>query len=597
MTALVQRPTMPRPTMLRPAMLRPTMLRQSQIRVADQRSRALGLARQRVAVVIAIFAMAGLVMLLRILALGLFAGTGTDRTMAQALLPPRGDIVDRNGQPLARAFSAYALWYNPKALDGADSAPAGHGLVGDADDLARKLAGIFPDTPASDFRRMLTSDSPGYLRRRLLPEQANAVHALGEPAFEFPRESERFYPHGSLAAHVLGYVDSAGQGKIGMEQALNQQLTDPATRGQPAMLAIDLRVQGALEDELGRAMLANNAVGAAGIVMDVDTGEVMALASLPAFNPNKINSDINQLVFNKVTNQVYELGSTFKPISIASAIDNGVVTDLSIRYNATEPLKVGKYFIRDSHSTGRYLNVPEALVHSSNIVTARIADNLGSARLMRTMRDLSFHERPYIELPARGMPLWPSSWGRVTNMTVAYGHGIAVTPIHLASGYAALVNGGIWRPATLRKVPDGQLVNGRRVFKASTSAQMNKILRMIVVDGTGKKADAPGFRVGGKTGTAEKPTATGGYSRGLNVATFAAAFPMDKPRYVLIIMLDEPKGTAESGYGRTAGLVAAPVVARVVPRIGPFLGVVPDDRHDVDVSELTPLLWKPKGEL
>ena len=297
---------------------------------------------------------------------------------------------------------------------------------------------------------------------------------------------------------------------------------------------------------------------------------------------------------NEVTQSVFELGSTFKPLTIAAALDAGTVTDLAVRYNAMEPIKIGGFTIKDDHSQGRYLNVPETLVHSSNIVTARIADNLGQKAMENMFRRLGFDERPHIELFERGQPLWPRNWGRVTNMTVAYGHGIAVTPLHLASAYAALVNGGIWRPATLLKVEPGREAKGRRVFKAATSARMRQLLRMIVSDGTGRKADAPGYRVGGKTGSAEKPS-EGGYNKTSLVSTFAAAFPMDNPRYVVIAMLDEPHGTAETSFQRTAGWTTAPVVRKVVSRVGPMLGVIPDEHRDVDVSELTPLLWKPKS--
>jgi cell division protein FtsI (penicillin-binding protein 3) len=231
-----------------------------------------------------------------------------------------------------------------------------------------------------------------------------------------------------------------------------------------------------------------------------------------------------------------------------------------------------------------------------------VADKLGSAGLKRTMAALGMNERPYIELPARGFPLWPrgheksGEWARITTMTVSYGHGIAVTPLHLAAAYAAMVNGGVWRPATLYKVDPANAPAGRRVFKASTSARMRQLLRMIVVDGTGKSANAAGFRVGGKTGSAEKPGGRGGYNRTSLVATFAAAFPMDKPRYVVIAMLDEPKGTAATSFQRTAAWNAGPIVGRVVPRIGPLLGVVPDDSRDVDITDLSPLVGNGEGE-
>jgi cell division protein FtsI (penicillin-binding protein 3) len=209
-------------------------------------------------------------------------------------------------------------------------------------------------------------------------------------------------------------------------------------------------------------------------------------------------------------------------------------------------------------------------------------------------RNLEFDRRPSIELAERSRPLWPTNWGRLTTMTVGYGHGMSVTPLHLASAYGAMVNGGMWHPATLKKFKPGQKPVSRRVFSAATSARMRQLLRMIVVDGTGKKADAPGYRVGGKTGSAEKPNA-GGYARNLVVSTFAAAFPMDNPRYIIIAMVDEPKGTTETAFQRTAGFTAAPIVKRTVERIGPQLGIIPDTHRDVDVSELMPLLWSPKG--
>jgi cell division protein FtsI (penicillin-binding protein 3) len=422
-----------------------------------------------------------------------------------------------------------------------------------------------------------------------MPEDANRVQAIGEPALEFPRENQRFYPQGSMAAHILGFVGADGKGRVGMEEVFNDKLTDASTRGTPQMLSIDLRVQGALEDELDRGMRESNAKGAAGIVLDVDTGEVLALASLPSFNPNLIDEASTPNIFNRVTNQVYELGSVMKPITVASAIDAGTVTDLSRRYPAT-PLRVGNFTIHDSHNLGASLNVPEALIHSSNIVTAQVADELGGPRLRATMMALGMNERPYIELPARGFPLWPKGdWARITTMTVSYGHGMAVTPLHLATAYAALVNGGVWRPATLQKLTPAQVPRGRRVFKASTSARIRQLLRMIVDDGTGRKANAAGFRVGGKTGSAEKP-GVGGYRKTSLVATFASAFPMDRPRYVVIAMLDEPQGTQATSFQRTAAWNAAPIVGRVVPRIGPLLGVMPDDTRDIDISELTPLV-------
>ena len=562
------------------------------VQLANVRQRSLLTAQVRLLAVLLTITLAAVVCVLRIVQLGVVEPAAQASSLYEALLPSRGEIVDRNGTALARAFPAYALWYNPSALGG------GSPLVRSPAQVAHFLAGVFPDADEAELLSRLIAGKPGYLHRRVLPEQANRIHALGEPALEFPREPDRFYPQGSLAAHVLGFVAADGHGRVGMEEVFDKQLSDPAQRAHPQMLSLDMRVQGALEDELSKGMLETDAIGAAGVVLDVDNGEILALASLPSFNPNRPDQAVNSLVFNKVTNQVYELGSTFKPITFASAIDAGTITNFARRYSAA-PIQIGGFTIKDSHNMGASLNAPEALIHSSNIVTAHIADELGADRLKATMIALGMDERPYLELPGRGFPLFPrdKNWARITNMTVSYGHGIAVTPLHLAAAYAALVNGGIWRPSTLLKLAPGEAPHGRRVFKASTSARIRQLLRMIAVYGTGRKANAPGFRVGGKTGSAEKPGANGGaYKKNALVATFAAAFPMDRPRYVVIAMLDEPKGTAAASGQRTAAWNAAPVVGRVVPRIGPLLGVVPDDSRDIDLSDLAPLIPHGGGE-
>ena len=563
--------------------VRPALV-QGRLRLANVREGLLITSRMRVLWLVGAFAFIALVALFRLAFLGLSGGERTTTSLEDALLPDRGEIVDRNGVPLARAFPAYALWFDPKALD-----DGGAPLVRPAGEVAKRLVAIFPDLDEAELVRRLSSGKAGYLRRRILPEEANRVSDLGEVAIQTPQEDDRHYPQGSMAAHVLGYVAADGHGRVGMEQVLDDRLLDPALRGAPERLSIDVRVQGALEDELRRAMLATNSVGAAGLVLDVNTGEVLALASLPEFDPNKIDARGEKLMFNRVTNQVYELGSTFKPLTVAAAIDAGVVRDFGKHWSA-RPIKVGRFTIKDSHDLGASLNVPNILVHSSNTGTANIVKELGAKRMKQVMSDLHMNERPQIELPARGFPIWTSGeWPQVRAMTVGFGHGIAVTPLHLGAAYAAMVNGGIWRPATLHKLEAGDVPRGKRVFKESTSARMNQLLRMISVYGTGKNADAPGYRVGGKTGSAEKP-GRGGYRETSLVSTFAAAFPMDDPQYVIIAMLDEPKGTLASQFQRTASYTAAPIVGRLVPRIGPLLGVMPDDSHDVDISDLAPLV-------
>ncbi len=555
------------------------------VQLVTIRQRSLILARWRILWIAFGFAFIALLALVRIAYLGASDNGLRGTSLEEALLPPRGEITDRNGVPLARAFPAYALWFNPEAL-GEDGAP----LVSDPASVAARLKAIFPDLDEAAVAAQFAAGKQGYIRRRLLPEEANQVQEIGELALEMPMENDRHYPQGSMAAHVLGYVAADDNGRVGMEHVLNDHLTNPATRGTPVALSIDSRVQGALEDELRRGMKLVQAQGGAGIVLDVDSGEVLALASLPEFDPNKIDERGQKLMFNRVTNQVYELGSTFKPLTVAAAIDAGEVRNLGRRWDA-RPVKVGRFSIKDSHDMGADLNVIETLIHSSNTVTARVADELGPERMRRYMMDLGMNERPYIELPAKGFPIWPGEkWPRLRNMTVGYGHGIAVTPLHLASAYAAMVNGGIWRPATLKKLGPGEAPKGRRVFKASTSSRMRQLLRAIAVYGTGRNADAPGYRVGGKTGSAEKPGGSAGYRRTALVSTFAAAFPMDRPRFVIIAMLDEPKGTLASSYQRTAAWNTAPIVGRLVPRIGPLIGVRPDDTRDVDISDIKPLI-------
>lgn len=550
------------------------------VQLVQQRYQHLLTARVRLLFVALCFVALALAATLRIGWLGLAGTAPTQSSLTDQLLPPRGEITDRNGVPLARAFPAYALWFDPTAM-GDGGAP----LVNDPAKVAAQLKAIFPDMNEARTAQRLASGKAGYLRRRVLPEDANRVFELGEIALQFPQEPDRYYPQGSLAAHVLGYVVDEEGGRIGMEQVLDKRLSDPALRGVPVALSIDVRVQGALEEELRRGMLSTNAIGAAGIVLDADSGEVMAMASLPEFDPNVVGAGGAPNVFNRATNGVYELGSTFKPVTVAAAIDAGVVRDLSRDWDASTVEMAGRK-IRDLKPKGKTLNVPQALVYSSNTVSARVADELGEDRLKRVLMDLNMNERPVIELPARGRPIWPQgNWGRLTTMVVGYGHTMAVSPLQLANAYAAMVNGGIWRPATLHKLKPSEVPRGKRVFKASTSSRMRQMLRMISLYGTGRSADAPGYRVGGKTGSAEKP-GKNGYSQSNIISTFAAAFPMDRPRYVIVIMIDEPRGTLASSFQRTAAFNAAPVVGRLVPRIGPMLGIRPDTNRDVDISDL-----------
>jgi cell division protein FtsI (penicillin-binding protein 3) len=543
-----------------------------------QRQESLALTYQRLMLVMLVFAGVTFMIASRLIYLQIF----TERSVASIgnpLLPARGDMVDRNGVALARTIDAWSIAVHPSKL------------LGDPAELAVKLNELMPERSIAEYKAILTSGKTFvYLSRRAMPDLVAAANALGEPAIVFDREPERLYPQTGMAGHILGWTDFDGQGVSGMEKVLNDRLTDPNTRGTPIALSIDSRVQSAMESELGAAMVKHSAEGATGIVLDVKTGEVVALASFPTFNPNATGKASPDALFNRATMGVYELGSTFKPITVAAAMEAGVVKSPAQRYQSGAPIQIGRFRIRDDHPIPGSANIVETLVHSSNIVTAQIADQMGAERMQAAFRALGFHEAAHIELE-KGRPLFPRDWSRATVLTSGYGHGVAVTPLHLATAYAALVNGGIWRPATLLKV--NKAPEGRRVYSEATSRQLRQMLRMIVVEGTGRKGEAPGFRVGGKTGTAEK-TSAGGYSRKVNVSTFAAAFPMDDPRYVVIAMLDAPKGTADTFGFTTAAWTAAPVVSKVISRTGPLLGVIPSDTRDIDLSSMMALVGKPK---
>jgi cell division protein FtsI (penicillin-binding protein 3) len=521
-------------------------------------------------------------------------------TAIAAPIPIRADIVDRNGVPLARNIDGYAIAVHPDKI------------MGDKAALAERLHAIFPEQSAQEFYATLTGGKGwAYLRRRALPAEVAAVNALGEVAIEFPREKERLYPQRSLAAHLIGFTNMDGHGGMGVERSFDKRLTDEKFRNTPLALSIDARAQAALEEEMIKGVTSQRAKGAAGVVLDVHTGEVIAMVSVPTFNPNRFEVPQAPMVrgkdgnmragviqcdqlplCNRVVQARYELGSVFKPLSIGAAMDAGVVTDMSKLYDATKPIQIGGYAIHDHDALNIWMNVPQALIHSSNIVAARIADELQMAdgdRLATIYRQLEFDRPVSIGLNEQATTLWPREWSRIANMTASYGHGIAVTPMHLAAAYAALVNGGVWHPTSVLKLEPGQVPEGRRVFSAATSARMRQLLRMIVQSGTGRKGNAEGYRIGAKTGTGEKP-GVGGYSKHSNVVTFASAFPMDEPRYVVVVVMDEPQGSKEFPGVRTAAYTTAPIVKAFVQRVGPLMGVYPEANRDIDISELLPLI-------
>jgi len=521
---------------------------------------------------------AGVVALIvgRLLWLAAFGDHAGRKASVTSFVPQRGDIVDRDGQPLARTIDAWTIAIHPPKI------------IGNKLDLARSLAALMPERTVEQYFAMMRSNRTFfYLRRRAAPDVVEAINALGEPGLAIQREPDRLYPQTSLAAHVIGYTDIDGRGNAGIERSFDEHLSNPASRGRPLMLSINSRLQQALEHELLDAMTTFAAVGAAGIVMDIHTGEVLALTSLPQLNPNAAGQGSEEARFNRATLGVYELGSTFKPFTVAMAMDAGIIKSFGQIYNCPGQLQAHGHTINDTHPFNRPCTVAEIMKESSNIGTAQIAAQVGSGRQKEFLRKMGFMAPVAIELKERGRTLTPGNhWGPLETMTVGYGHGIAVTPLHLASGYASLFNGGIYRPATLLKVDRNHPpARGVRVFSEETSYRMRSLLRLVVTNGTGKKADAPGYRVGGKTGSAEKY-----HNRSLLVTTFAGVFAMDEPRYVIVAMLDEPKATAETYGFRTAGWNVAPVIARTVSRIAPMLGVRPDKTREANMAEVLPFV-------
>ena len=552
--------------------------RPERLRLVGQRRQILAVMHQRLMLGMLVYGAIIAIIALRLIYLAAFGDHAGRKTGFVDLAPERGDIVDRDGQPLAQTLDAWTIGLHPAKL------------IGNKLDIAQKLAVLMPERDAATYLQMMRSGRTFYyLRRRAPPSLVDAVNALGEPGLALQREPDRLYPQTALAAHVVGYTDVDGNGTAGIERAFNDRLRDPALRGQPITLSISSRIQQALEHELGAAMTHFSAIGAAGIIMDIHTGEVLAMTSLPQLNPNAAGLGSPEARFNRATSGVYELGSTFKPFTVAMAMDAGVIKSMGQMYNCPQALHVAGRTINDTHPFGRACSVAEIMMESSNIGTAQIADQIGPTRQKAFLKKMGFLDKVGIELKERGRTLTPgANWNQIETMTVGFGHGIAVTPLHLASGYASLFNGGIYRPATLLKVDRNHgAAKGQRVFSEETSYKMRALLRLVVTNGTGRKADAPGYRIGGKTGTAQKIIG-GQYSNSINLTSFAGVFPMEEPRYVIVAMLDEPKATAETFGFTTAGWNVAPVVSKTVSRIAPMLGVRPDKKREPNMAEVLP---------
>jgi cell division protein FtsI (penicillin-binding protein 3) len=490
----------------------------------------------------------------------------------------RADVVDRNGTLLATNLATASLFANP------------HKVI-NPDDTAHQLALALPTLREAEVARHLKSNrSFVWLQRNLTPRQQWRVISLGLPGIEFQSAETRVYPNGPLAAHIMGYVDIDNQGLAGVEGTFDATLRDNAA---PLRLTIDSRLQHILRHELIRAMTEFKALGATGIILDARNGEVMAMTSLPDFDPNDGGNARDNQRFNRATLGVYELGSTFKIFTAAMALDYGIVTMRS-RYDATKPIRISRFTIRDYHAKRRWLSVPEIFMYSSNIGAAKMAEEVGTEGQREFLRRLGMLNPASIELPEVGSPMVPSPWRPINTMTISYGHGLAVSPLQLASGVAAMVNGGIVHRPTLIRREANDAQPGQRIISERTSREVRRLMRLVVESGTGRKASAEGYLVGGKTGTADKPK-RGGYSRRALISSFVGAFPMTNPRFVVLATLDEPRGNKKTHGYATGGWVAAPVVRRVIERAAPLLGVQPVDEKSLAVKKELYIDFKREG--
>ncbi len=509
-----------------------------------------------------VFAMAFLVVGWRLVDIAAFS-TGNEPRIAAAAptatsASGRADIVDRNGVVLATSLPTASLYANARQ-------------VRDPEAAAARLVAVLPDLSRTEVvAKLATGRSFIWIKRNLTPRQHYRVNRLGIPGLYFEHERRRFYPHGSMTAHSVGFTDVDDRGLSGIERSFDEVLRG---RSAPLALSLDLRVQHAMTQELGAAMTEFGAIGAVGMVMDVASGEVLAMVSLPSFDPERPGSAPADSRFNRASLGLYEMGSVFKIFTIAMALDEGVVT-LQSGYDTSKPIRVARFTINDYHAKNRWLSVPEIFMYSSNIGAARMAMDSGTAAQRSFLGRLGLTRPASIELSEVGTPMLPSPWREISTMTIAYGHGLAVSPVQFTSAAAAVVNGGEFRPATLLKRVPGTPSNGTRIMDRSTSLKMRRLLRLVVRRGTGRKANAEGYLVGGKTGTADK-LVNGRYARNTRIASFLGAFPMDAPRYVVFAMVDEPKGIERTHGYATGGWVAAPVVRAVIERIGPMLGVAP----------------------
>ena len=509
---------------------------------------------------------------------GLVALSGTDSMAAMhqtrgqdGVISKRADILDRNGERLATSIPVYSMWADP-------------GEVWDPGVTADELAAVFPDLDRDTLVRRLSNEDLDFvwLKREMTPVQRQTVFELSLEGVYFREESRRFYPQKTLGAHAIGFTDVDGVGIAGIEHSLNDRLSSSM---EPVYLTIDLSVQYSLEEELAAAALDSNAIGGAGIVIDARSGEILAMASWPTYDPNRRQDVTQDQLLDRTVGGVYELGSVFKPLTMAAGLDHGVV-GLRETFDVRQPITIGADTINDDHPLPRGSHATPTMIiaHSSNIGTVQIAQRIGPEKHRRFLETLGLMEAAPVELSGTAAPLLPAYWSPITEATVSFGHGMSVSPLAFAAAFSSFANDGTYNAPTLllERDPLEEVREPRRVMSTPTSQVVVQMMRATVTDGTGRQADVPGYRVAGKTGTAEK-VISGVYDKDKNITSFAAVFPADDPKYVVMIVLDEPK--AQNGRAESAAFNAAPAVGRVIERIAPILDVMPYF-EDIDPAAL-----------
>jgi len=490
---------------------------------------------------------------------------------SEQIVNARNEIVDRNGSLIAVDLEIVSLYANPK-------------IIFNPSETAKELCKIFPNLNKQELTKQLQSKkSFTWVKRNITPKQQYQVNNLGIPGLEFESGTKRVYTQGSLFSHVIGYVDTDGNGIAGIEKQFDKKLKDP--KSGKLQLSLDTRVQNIVHTELAKSIKEYNALGGIGVVMDANNGEIISMVSMPDFDPHYPGDSTKEELFNQCSLGIYEMGSIMKGLTIAMGLDSKAVS-LNDVYAVKEPIKASRFVIHDYRPKRTHLSVPGVFMYSSNIGTAMISLEVGKEKQIKFLKNFGLFDELKIELPEKGKPMYPheKNWSDVSTMTISFGHGMAVSALHFVRASAALVNGGLVHEPTLF-IKDKNLVNKQatRVLSEETSQSMRKLMRLTVEHGTGRKAEAKGYLVGGKTGSAEKAV-RGGYSKKHKRSAFFAAFPINNPRYVTLIILDDPqpnKNTPFSGGGWTA----APLTGKIISRIAPMLNVQPINHEDPAIKK------------